>query len=132
MNLRSSLLRVLRRPTLWVVALCYAVLLQAALAPVVRAAHDPVLPDAVTAVLCLSAFEGDGSGHLPGHAHDVDCCLAAQRLATGSPALAAGSVVVLPALQVRLAGSVRPGALLGSAQSIDLPSRGARAPPAAA
>lgn len=132
MNRRSPLLRVLRRPTLWVVALCYAVLLQAALAPVVRAAHDPVLPDAVAAVLCLSAFDGDASGHGTDHAHDVDCCLAAQRIATGSPALAAGSAVALPAMPVRLAETVQPNAALGPLQSVDLPTRGARAPPVVA
>lgn len=131
MNRRPTLLRVLRRPTLWVVALCYAVLLQAALAPVVRAAHDPVLPDAVTAVLCLSELGGEGSGHSSGHAHDVDCCLAAQRLATGSPALAPGSAVAVPAMPVRLAGTVRPDAIPGPVPSIDLPTRGARAPPLA-
>jgi hypothetical protein len=132
MNRLLALLQVLRRPTLWAVALCYALLLQAALTPVVRAAHDPVLTDAVAAVLCLGDIAGDGSGHDPGQVHDVDCCLAAQRAAAWTPALPPGLGVTIPAALLRLAGQVRPLSSGYAPPSVDLLVQGARGPPASA
>lgn len=129
MRLSASLVRLLRMRAPWAVALCYAFLLQAALAPVVGTTRAMVSLDPVAAILCLADQAGhahapDGSAH-----HDMGCCLPAARATLAAPALVPGEPVAIPEAPRRLAGLVHPAAPARAPPSIDLPTRPVRAPP---
>ncbi|WP_293864691.1 hypothetical protein [uncultured Alsobacter sp.] len=128
MSILASLHRLLRARAPWVVALCYALLLQAALAPVVRAAQDPALTDQVAAVLCLA--DRDQGSHPQGDAaHDIGCCLSAPRAGLETAALAPGVPIALPHPPRQPATRLPETARLQGPPSVDLPTRPARAPP---
>jgi hypothetical protein len=125
----ATWLDLLRLRTPWVVALCYALLLQAALAPVVRAGTDTPLHGVVTSILCLTDQGDDGTAPGTADHHDMGCCLQASRSDLAAPALLAGVPVLLPeppAPAFRLAG--RPSSPRAP-PSVDLDTHAARAPP---
>lgn len=130
MSIPAVLLRMLRTRAPWAVALCYALLLQAALSPVVRAAHDPDLAGSIATVLCLTDQNGDGHTPGTGDQHDMSCCLVTGRADLAGPVLVPGTPVTLPSAPVVMAGVLRPAPPARAPPSVDLPTRSARAPPA--
>jgi hypothetical protein len=129
MSWSASLVRLLRTRAPWAVALCYALLIQAALAPVVGTARALSALDPSAAVLCLADPSGDAHAPDDGAHHDMGCCLPAARGTLAPPALVPGEPVAIPEAPRRLASHVHPAAPARAPPSIDLPTRPVRAPP---
>lgn len=129
MSLSASLVRLLLMRAPWVVALCYALLIQAALSPVVGTARVLSALDPSAAVFCLSDPSGDAHAPDAGAHHDMGCCLTSARGTLAPPALVPGEPVAIPEAPRRLAGHVDQAAPARAPPSIDLPTRPVRAPP---
>jgi hypothetical protein len=128
--MRTSLLplRRLVARTPWVIALCYALLLQAALAPVVRAAPNGPAQGLAIA-FCLSDHAEDGSAPGPGTHCDMECCLPAFRTDLAGPALLPPTIIRPSRVPERVALVFSPACGPRAPPSVDLASRPARAPP---
>jgi hypothetical protein len=131
MRLLPTPAKLLLARSIGVVALCYALLVQAALAPVGGAKADMSAAGALPYALCLTDHAGaDGrSGSSGPDHHDMGCCIPVSRLELAGPALLPVSALQLPAPSSRLFQVVASPAAPHAPPSIDLENRAARAPP---
>jgi hypothetical protein len=117
--------------TLGVVAFCYALLVQAALAPALRAAHGPMLAGLAESGLCLvdpSTADDSGTPSSPGH-QNADCCLPASRADMAGPALQPGAPVEVPRAPTVVAAVVRPAQESRAGPSLAILAHPVRGPP---
>jgi hypothetical protein len=117
----------LRLPRAATVALCYLLLVQAALAPLTRSRSDVQASGQGFAVICVSGDEAGPTHPAPGAHDDDDCCLPCA--GPGAAALAVRPVAVAPPSSPGRATAFDVAAPCRGPPTVDLGSRPTRAPP---